>query len=310
MYTFIMSISILYPDLKSYIYSDLFPLKKTQPINGLGNILFRLAAQYSICKKYNLKINNYHFKQFIDYGESINMFTNYKNTIFRNIPINNIKPNIDITLHETNCHYYDKQLISNIVNNKDKNIAIKNSYLQSFNYFNEYEKDIKKLFLPDKVSLDLIYNKYPELKKDNIINVSIHLRLEWGSQIKYKVDYFKNSIEYIENKLKEENIKINYFVFSDNIDKAKNMLSPLGKTFVYCENNYDYIDIWIISLCKHNIICHSTFGWWGAYLNKNKDKLVLYPSFISHFYSKLTSVPKELIQDNYLPNDWISIDSS
>lgn len=276
---------------------------------GIGNVLFQLASQYCISKKYNIQANYYYLYKFIKKIEIYGL-KNYDTTIFRNIPIINIKPNIDVTLYETNCHYYDKQLISDIVNNKDKNIAIKNSYLQSFNYFNEYEKDIKKLFLPDKVSLELIYNKYPQLKKDNIINVSIHLRLEWGSQIKYKVDYFKNSIEYIENKLKEKNIKINYFVFSDNMDKAKNMLSPLGKTFVYCENNYDYIDIWIISLCKHNIICHSTFGWWGAYLNKNKDKLVLYPSFTSHFYSKLTRVPKELIQDNYLPSDWISIDSS
>lgn len=274
---------------------------------GLGNVLFQLASQYCISKIHNIQTNYYYLYEFIKKIENYGL-NNYDTTIFRNIDSNNIKPIIDITLHETKCHYYDKQLISDIIKYKNKNIVIKDSYLQSINYFNEYEKDIQKLFSPDKTSIELIYNKYPELKKDNVINVSIHLRLEWSNQIKYKVDYFKNSIEYIENKLK--GATINYFVFSDNIQKAKNMLSSLDKTFIYCENNYDYIDIWIMSLCHHNIISHSTFGWWGAYLNKNKDKLVLYPSFTSYFYSKITRTPKELIQDNYLPNNWISIHSN
>lgn len=277
---------------------------------GMGNNLFELASQYSISKKYNIKPNYYYLYKFIKKIERFGL-NNYDKTIFRNFPINNINQKTNITLTESNTAYiYDEKLINNIINNSNKNILIKNSYLQSIKYFDEYKQDIQNLFSPDDKSLEFIYNKYPLLKKDSVINVSIHLRLEWGNQIKYNVNYFKNSIQYIENKLRDTNSKINYFVFSDNIYKAKKMLSQLNKTFVYCENNFDYIDLWIMSLCKHNIICHSTFGWWGAYLNKNKEKLVLYPSFTSYFYSKITRAPKELIQNNYLPNDWISINDN
>jgi hypothetical protein len=100
-------------------------------------------------------------------------------------------------------------------------------------------------------------------------------------------------------------------VFSDNINKSKDILSSLNKSCIYCENNLDYIDLWIMSLCHHNIICHSTIGWWGAYLNKNKDKYVLYPSDMIAFYSRITQITNlDLIKENHLPNNWISINSN
>ena len=56
-----------------------------------------------------------------------------------------------------------------------------------------------------------------------------------------------------------------------------------------------------MSLCKHNIIAHSSFSWWSAWLNDNKHKIVVSPKkWFNH---------KDVVDTPQL-EDWILMDNA
>lgn len=77
----------------------------------------------------------------------------------------------------------------------------------------------------------------------------------------------------------------------------------------WCKENFNGIispfedeieDLILISLSDHNIIANSSFSWWGAYLNENKNKIVIGPKIWFGFAG-----PQD--QDDTIPNNWIKI---
>lgn len=70
------------------------------------------------------------------------------------------------------------------------------------------------------------------------------------------------------------------FVFSDDPDWARdNLPLPYEKVVVdFNGPDADYEDMRLMSLCQHNIIANSSFSWWAAWLNANREKRVAGPS--------------------------------
>lgn len=88
-------------------------------------------------------------------------------------------------------------------------------------------------------------------------------------------DYYRKAVEIIAKKVKNP---VFYF-FSDDIGWVKKNLKNKYKNVYVDWNNGDqsYIDMQLMSRCKHNILANSSFSWWGAWLNQNPDKIVVAP---------------------------------
>ncbi|RZK18576.1 MAG: alpha-1,2-fucosyltransferase [Flavobacterium sp.] len=87
-----------------------------------------------------------------------------------------------------------------------------------------------------------------------------------------------------------------YFIFSDDIDWCKENLFVGGNCeFVSNKTAPSWIDMALMSQCKHHIIANSSYSWWGAWLSTNNDKLVIAPRswFANGSISKI--IPKEWI---------------
>jgi hypothetical protein len=83
------------------------------------------------------------------------------------------------------------------------------------------------------------------------------------------------AVDLIKNKI----TNLHLYIFSDDMDWAKANLKFDVQT-TYVENNTgenSYLDMQLISLCKHNVIANSSFSWWGAWLNKKPEKIVVAP---------------------------------
>ena len=136
----------------------------------------------------------------------------------------------------------------------------------------------------DSIHFPVLVGRYREYQNqiENSNAVSIHVRR--GDYL-YNQDMYVDlcSTEYYERAIRYicERVDMpSFFVFSDDINWCKQRFDEIDRRILYIDNgNYSpYDDLQLMSLCQHNIIANSSFSWWGAWLNENKDKIVVAPN--------------------------------
>ena len=74
----------------------------------------------------------------------------------------------------------------------------------------------------------------------------------------------------------------------------------IGDNFFYSQYDNEILDLSLMSICDNNIISNSSFSWWGAYLNKNKNKTVIAPN---QWFGP--NGPKDT--QDIIPENWIKL---
>ncbi len=188
-----------------------------------------------------------------------------------------------------------------------------NIYLEGYFQAEHYFKDIYiQLINILRLNDQQIKNSWDVsqiiLNKKN--SVSIHIRRgDYISNPKAKYfhdvcskEYFYKAIDYLENEIGD----INLLVFSDEIKWVRNNMKwKSGTVFVSDLKGRDGNaltgpeELLLMSSCQHNIISNSTFSWWSAYLNQNKNKKIVAPN--------LWNRSPYLRHENILPDSWIRL---
>ena len=279
-------------------------------VGGVGNQLFCYAYAKSLQQKgYDVKIDISTFK--------FNKIDSYEFD----------KYNIDIPIstQEENERLFNNSLLSKILKRFGIDISNKvreksllfdesllrindNSYVDGYFQNEKYFYDIRDIIL-EQISINRPLSNFTKSiqKKINSLNntCSIHVRRgDMANDINVKihgvcsVEYYNNAIEYLKNKLGE----VNYFIFSDDFEWCRSNLKIDNAIFVESdEHRIAHEDIYLMSLCDHNIIANSTFSWWGAWLNDNVSQISIAPMewFKDKKYQKQSQ--------DIVPNGWIKI---
>lgn len=229
-------------------------------MGGLGNYMFQVAAAYAYGKRYKKEFG-------INCSESAGQHqhvTTYDENIFKDVDLYYVAKESRRQLNEDGFHYQE------IPDFPGRGVLLY-GYFQSEKYFQDYSNEIRELFMSYDIDMT---DETKELLQKN--TCSIHVRR--GDYLKYPNHHPTQNMNYYMKAIKQMPKDSVFLIFSDDIKWCKENFPDMPEKFRFIEGNKDYEDLYIMSHCKNNIICNSTFSWWAAWLNNNPDKITIAPS--------------------------------
>jgi hypothetical protein len=200
-------------------------------------------------------------------------------------------------IHETESHKYDPYIFK-----VGKTVCLM-GFWQSEMYFIDHRR-----FLLEDFSLKEIItgrNLDFALQIEEVNSVGIHVRR--GDYVTNRITNEYHGVCPLEyylkcvSQLEEEVEKPHYFVFTDDPLWVRENLHLNNPMTVMDQNGVekDYLDMYLMSLCKHFIIANSSFSWWGAWLAEYPEKIIYAP--------KIWVRDSSIETRDFIPDGWRKI---
>jgi hypothetical protein len=282
---------------------------------GIGNILFQIATTIAYANKLNRPL----------ILTSHPSFPNLENYTASSI-------GIDETEFADSLQEYSE-------GNKNpfpKNVNVKLiGFFQNYQFFDEYKSQFFDIIGINKIResvTPIIHSPTFQLRglfspNTSEITISIHIRRGDYENLScffllLNEFYYTNALLHIINSSHfnffEAKYKVLFFYEKKSSESAEKVISAIQQNEIISQFPIEYFhfnqltsnlnitdieELAIISHCKHHIIANSTYSWWSAYINPDKDNIVCFPDkYYNHNLYYLST--KGLIVHN-----WISINS-
>lgn len=177
---------------------------------------------------------------------------------------------------------------SNVLTEADEIVdeSYLNGYWQQESYFKGIESVIRKKYDFSQYVLSEKAVNVLSMIQNAKYSASIHVRggdylSDTNSSIFGGVcseAYYKKACDYV----LKQNPNVTFFMFSNDTAWAKEILHIPEENVVVVSDllgqEEEWVELYLMSCCRSNIIANSSYSWWAAWLNTNEDKTVLSPS--------------------------------
>ncbi len=185
---------------------------------------------------------------------------------------------------EADCNF-DEQVLQ-------RDPAYLTGYFQSEKYFKDIENQVRKAFVfSDRIWEGLDAQQVQRIREyqeriEGSLSVSVHVRRGDylnSSEVYGGIctgEYYQKAIEL----MRERYPQAVFFVFSNDPVWTAEWIKEQhdgDEAFVVVDGTGEksgYLDLFLMSKCRHHIIANSSFSWWGAWLNSDGEKTVIAPS--------------------------------
>lgn len=264
---------------------------------GLGNQMFQYAFGRALAEKHNTPLK-------LD----VTMFPAYK---YHSLSLDKLSIKAPFATNEEVRRFtmhrrrpdWPLKILNPILYDPQKYIVEKTSYFDPKEFEVRPPCFVDGYWLTEKYFLDIepairsefaisgVFNEYTRTIEEKIKAaehpVMLHVRrMDFANDPTMKKnhgtvspDYYKHAIEHIHERVSNPT----FFVFSDEPAWAKeNILPGVPTEYIGQGAEWNYLDLYLMTLCEHFILANSTFGWWGAWLSKSyRNNITIMPKYMT-----------------------------